>query len=317
MSVKVMGMVFELYPVGGGEMLLALSLADFSDDQGGRIFPSVSLLAKKTRQSERSVQYQLRKMEHEGFISFIVKSDIGRSKGGAYPTREYKINLSYFKKCVAPQGSEVRGENPAPLGSEVRGANSAPPISDVRGENPAPLDQGKGCNLEQLGVQTGVVRGATAVAPDPPVLHPSLKHPPHGADERTQESALIDSVVVNDYIFPPAITTNEQSEILKQLKASGIPQQKWQLLLDELHGALLTKPIPSPIGYMRGMAKRMANGTFTPERAVKIAEQRAKRKADDECMVADPPKPATPEQIAKLPHGLRARLEKIHEQMHL
>ena len=319
MSVKVMGMVFELYPVGGGEMLLALSLADFSDDQGGRIFPSVSLLAKKTRQSERSVQYQLRKMENDGFITFVAKNTIGRSKGGAYPTREYRINLSYFDKYVDAHGSEVRGANTAPLVSGIRGANSAPPDSGIRGENSAPLDQGEGCNLEQSGVQTGAVRGATAVAPYPPQNHPSLKTPTTtGVDERTQEpSPTVSVVVVNDYIFPPSITANEQAEIMHQLKSSGVPQQKWQILLDELHGVLLVKPLPNPIGYMRGMAKRMANGSFSPERSVKIAEQRAKRKADDERPAAEPPKPATPEQIAKLPFGIRAMLEKKLDQVHL
>ena len=72
-SVKVMSMVFEHYPEGGGEMLLALALADFSDDDGGKVFPSITSLAKKTRQSERSVQYQLRRME-KSVLSRLQKS---------------------------------------------------------------------------------------------------------------------------------------------------------------------------------------------------------------------------------------------------
>ena len=36
MSVKVMTAVFERYPVGGGEMLLALALADHASDDGTR-----------------------------------------------------------------------------------------------------------------------------------------------------------------------------------------------------------------------------------------------------------------------------------------
>jgi hypothetical protein len=69
-----MSKVFDMYPSGGGEMLLALSLADFADDDGEKIFPSVATLARKTRQSERSIQYQLRKMEKIGFISVVQKN---------------------------------------------------------------------------------------------------------------------------------------------------------------------------------------------------------------------------------------------------
>ena len=51
MSVKVMTAVFERYPVGGGEMLLALALADHASDDGTRVYPSVKALAEKTRQA--------------------------------------------------------------------------------------------------------------------------------------------------------------------------------------------------------------------------------------------------------------------------
>lgn len=36
MSVKVMTAVFDRYPVGGGEMLIALALADHASDAGKR-----------------------------------------------------------------------------------------------------------------------------------------------------------------------------------------------------------------------------------------------------------------------------------------
>jgi|WetSurMetagenome_2_1015567.scaffolds.fasta_scaffold33814_5 hypothetical protein len=128
MSVEVMAMVFKKYPVGGGEMLLALALADHADDTGCRVFPSVAGLALKTRQSERSIQYQLRKMEAAGFLVLV-----SESRGGRYGTREYRIDLEYFS----------RGANIAPLKNEV-----------------------KGCNLEHQGVQPEVSRGAIAVAPE-------------------------------------------------------------------------------------------------------------------------------------------------------
>ena len=66
MSVRLISEVFARYPNGGGEMLLALALADHASDDGTRVYPSVKALAEKTRQSERTVQYQLRAMEAAG-----------------------------------------------------------------------------------------------------------------------------------------------------------------------------------------------------------------------------------------------------------
>ncbi|MFC9424013.1 helix-turn-helix domain-containing protein, partial [Bacillus velezensis] len=71
MAARMTGMVFERYPGGGGELLLALALADNAHDDGTRIFPSVGTLAVKSRQSERSVQYQLRKMERIGWLEVV------------------------------------------------------------------------------------------------------------------------------------------------------------------------------------------------------------------------------------------------------
>ena len=121
MSVKVMTAVFERYPSGGGEMLLALALADHASDDGTRVFPSVAALAEKTRQSARSVQYQLRRMEESGWLILV-----GAGNGGRSMSREYRISLDWIK------GAEI-----APF---QKGAND-----DVKGAN----DDTKGCNPRQ------------------------------------------------------------------------------------------------------------------------------------------------------------------------
>ena len=98
MSIKIMSMVFDRYPNGGGEMLLALSLADFAEDDGTRVFPSIKQLAEKTRQSERTVQYQLRKMEESGWLILVNSGNGGRNQ-----RREYIINPSWIKGAdIAP-----------------------------------------------------------------------------------------------------------------------------------------------------------------------------------------------------------------------
>jgi hypothetical protein len=129
MSVEVMSMVFKRYPAGGGERLLALALADHAHDDGSRIFPSVALLAAKTVQSERTVQYQIRKMEK---IGWLVKVSDGL--GGRKNTTEY---------CISPDW--------------IKGAILAPFIADKRVQPDAQR------------VQPDVQKGAIAVAPEPSI----------------------------------------------------------------------------------------------------------------------------------------------------
>lgn len=120
-----MNAVFERYPNGGGEMLLALALADHASDDGSRVFPSIKALAEKTRQSERSVQYQLRRMQDVGWLILVNAGNGGRSMHS-----EYRISLDWIK------GAEI-----APF---KKGA-----IDDEKGAN----DDAKGCNPEQERVQ--------------------------------------------------------------------------------------------------------------------------------------------------------------------
>ena len=125
MSVKVMTAVFERYPGGGGEMLLALALADHASDDGSRVFPGIKALSEKTRQSERTVQYQLRRMEEMGWLILV-----GVGNGGRSMHREYRISLCWIK------GAEI-----APF---KKGATD--------GEKGA-TDDTKGCNPRQERVQ--------------------------------------------------------------------------------------------------------------------------------------------------------------------
>ena len=125
MSIKIMSAVFERYPNGGGEMLLALALADHASDDGTRVYPSVANLAEKTRQSERSVQYQLRRMEESGWLILV-----GAGNGGRSMSREYRISPEWIK------GAEI-----APF---QKGATD-----DIKGA----IHDTKGCNLTQERVQ--------------------------------------------------------------------------------------------------------------------------------------------------------------------
>lgn len=81
-----MTMVFDRYPAGGNERLLALAMADHARDDGTRIWPSIGELAHKTLQSRRTVQRQIAKMVESGWLE-PVRSASGR-RGD---TNEYRI----------------------------------------------------------------------------------------------------------------------------------------------------------------------------------------------------------------------------------
>ncbi|MET3135645.1 hypothetical protein AAKU55_005959, partial [Oxalobacteraceae bacterium GrIS 1.11] len=111
MSVRIMSAVFDRYPHGGGEMLLALSLADHSHDDGTHIYPSVDSLAQKTRQSVRSVQYQLKGMLEAKWLILTNEGDGRRGQ-----RREYRISPEWVKGAefaslkimsqIAPMGAK-------------------------------------------------------------------------------------------------------------------------------------------------------------------------------------------------------------------
>lgn len=125
MSVEVMTAVFKRYPNGGGEMILALALADHAHEDGTHIFPKIKGLSEKTRQSERSVQYQLRRMEEAGWLIRVSHGNGGRSSA-----TEYRISPDWLKG--------------ADFASLKKGATD-----DENGAN----ESAKGCNPEQERVQ--------------------------------------------------------------------------------------------------------------------------------------------------------------------
>lgn len=180
MSARMTGLVFERYEGGGGEMLLALALADHAHDDGTHIYLRVETLAGKTRQSVRTVQYQLRKMQGAGWLMVDGVADGGRGKAV-----KYRINPAWIKGEM----TLVKGANIAPFveaGGCEKGANSAPFNGTNGAKAIAPLQP----DAQPERVQSDARKGATAIAPaiEPSepntVIHP---HTPKGANQAASE----------------------------------------------------------------------------------------------------------------------------------
>jgi biotin operon repressor len=155
-SGKLTGMVFDRYPEGGGEMLLALKLADNAHDDGTHIFPSVDTMAEKTRQSRRAVQYQLKRMRESGWLILTRAARGGRETAGR--PAEYRINPEWIKGA---DFASLKKLSTDPLVQLEKGAEIAP-INSGKGAN----GDMKGCKTEQERVQNGAEKGAKLLHPN-------------------------------------------------------------------------------------------------------------------------------------------------------
>jgi hypothetical protein len=91
MSVTVMSLVWQHYPVGGGELLTALAYADHAHDDGTHIWTSVATIARKTRQSERTIQMHLASMRR---TTWLLTEAYAR--GGYGRATKYRINPAWI-----------------------------------------------------------------------------------------------------------------------------------------------------------------------------------------------------------------------------
>lgn len=240
MSARMTGMVFDRYHAGGGEMLLALALADHAHDDGTHIFPSVARLAAKTRQSERTIQYQLRAMQASGWLVLVNFGTGGRLTGHglAGRPREYRINPDWIK-----------GANFAPLQEEgstdAMNAGQGDDVLTVKGANSAPLNfavkgaknGAKGCKTTSLRVQNSVVKGATAVAPEPRATKSNQEqHTPRVSEAAGMTEADIEREVSPLGSLPDGLDREVLAQFVRHRRVSGrtLSVQGWMQILPTL-----------------------------------------------------------------------------------
>ena len=119
MSIHVMTRVWSSGRYEGNQLLLLLALADFADDGGGNVFPSVGKMAEKTRAARRTVQRNLRELVKDGVLLEV------RPATRNFPA-EYQIILARLDAQPVHEGRQ----NDTPAGGEGRhpdqsGASSA------------------------------------------------------------------------------------------------------------------------------------------------------------------------------------------------
>lgn len=109
MSISIMSRLFKAQLGSCNRKLLAVRLADFADDDGRGIWPTVARLAAETELSERTVQRILREFEDEGLLVVV-------AEGGGRPGQATRYDFSMpaleriFERKAAPAGSIAAAE---------------------------------------------------------------------------------------------------------------------------------------------------------------------------------------------------------------
>lgn len=68
MSIELMSLVWKKFPRGGSDKLVMLAMADWGDDMGGRIYPSIPKLAAKVNVSESQARRIVHGLINDGYL---------------------------------------------------------------------------------------------------------------------------------------------------------------------------------------------------------------------------------------------------------
>ncbi|TCT29614.1 helix-turn-helix domain-containing protein [Martelella mediterranea] len=117
MSIGIMSRIFRT-PFGtSSRKMLAVRLADFADDEGRGIWPTVARLSRETDLSERTVQRLLREFVSEGLL-VVVRENTGRRGEGT----RYDFDMKVLHDLGAQKGDSdgchhVGGDTVSPVGT--------------------------------------------------------------------------------------------------------------------------------------------------------------------------------------------------------
>ena len=251
--------------------LVLVSMGDSADERGV-CWPSIPTLARKCSLSCRSVQRILRELEARG----KVRRDSRFRKNGSQTSNGYILALEGGGDTVsgAPDTGDTHPRHPCqgPGDSTVTPRSliepsekpqpppPPPPPSQDSAAPDGPADRGGG-EEDQCAEDDG----------NQDVGNSDLQ-----ADLKTEPSHDAAGVDEHKLVYPNSLSPAEREEA-KRLQA-GLSTELAQRILDELAGRLQAKAIhATPLGYLRGLVKRAHQGTFEPEMAMRVAEQRRQR----------------------------------------
>lgn len=141
MSIKVMNAVWAYADCKGSELLILLALADFSDDNGENIYPSMQTLAHKSRMSDKQARRVVQNLVKLKLIEIVEQGgwQRGRNRSNSYRIMLENIiqgtpNLSVPPSQAREDGTPANGRTvPPPAGDDPSyNRNNKPPSKQRR-----------------------------------------------------------------------------------------------------------------------------------------------------------------------------------------
>ncbi|MEJ8474470.1 hypothetical protein [Roseibium algae] len=176
MSAYLLGVGFKADMGTCARKLLLLKMIDACEDDGTRIYPAVSTLARAAQVSSRTVQREIKLFLDTGLIRQVREGGKGRRS-----TNEYAMNLDALWE-IAKVGWDAYVGAVAEVASDENAGSDA----DVKGDRVSPLTADpKGDMGDALRVTNGCVKGDTRCHPTPPLdpsLYPSIERACERAD---------------------------------------------------------------------------------------------------------------------------------------
>lgn len=90
MSIKAMTLVWDKFPGAGSELLVMLAFADWCNDKGESLHPSILTVAKKIRASESQARRLIHGLIEQGWVS-VIGNEFGGAPGHS---RRYRLNIT-------------------------------------------------------------------------------------------------------------------------------------------------------------------------------------------------------------------------------
>lgn len=107
MSIAVMARIWQTATeLSGSELLVLLALADFGDDTGGNIYPSMTTLAGKARLSESQARRVVRRLVEAGYVEIV---EAGGWDGQRNRANEYQIVFDRGSNMTPPSADTRTG----------------------------------------------------------------------------------------------------------------------------------------------------------------------------------------------------------------
>jgi hypothetical protein len=137
-SIKVMTLVWDGFDASGSELLCMLALADWCDDFGGNLYPSMATIAEKIRLSEKQARRIVHKFEQDGWLEVV-----GCANGGAPgSSKRWKLNVKRIAELALKKPQKPAPTPPASVTPPVgvpdpsHGCPSTPPSGVPEGSHP-------------------------------------------------------------------------------------------------------------------------------------------------------------------------------------